>query len=120
MGRRPGSAEDVMSNPKDFGMPTFEEFAQNREKWLGRDDEILEGVAKGGDTTKGMYRRHQYEIEGYKCSSLDEVERVALSQGIALRDLDYRATLVDTGSGKNDVLIRFISKTERDKRASWR
>lgn len=119
MGRLPESIDDIYDNPHDFGAPTLEEFAKNREKWMGRDDDALISVTEGGQGIKKDYRRHQYEIEGYRCRTLEEVERIARSQGIPLRELDYRATLIDTGSGKNDVLVKFISKKERETRAKW-
>lgn len=112
MGRLPESIDDIYDNPHDFGAPTLEEFAKNREKWMGRDDDALISVTEGGQGIKKDYRRHQYEIEGYRCRTLEEVERIARSQGIAIRDLDYRAILIDQGCGKNDVLVKFMKKEE--------
>lgn len=119
MSKGADSIDEVYDDPHAFGMPTLQEFAKNRTKWVGRDDEILESASAGGEDIKKKYRRHIYEIEGFKCRTLEEVERVASSQGIPLRSLDYRAILVPTGAGKEDVLVRFVSKDERNRRGNW-
>lgn len=110
---------DIMTEVQKVGF-TFEEFVKNREKWVGRDDEILTSADKGGSETNKKTRRHIYEIEGYRCKSIEEVERIAKSQGVPLKSLDYQAILVPNGAGKQDVLVKFISRAEMEKRKAWR
>jgi hypothetical protein len=107
---------DVANDPHKFGAPTFEEFKRNREKYMGRDDDTLESAEKGSQTLKKYVKRYLYEIEGYRCRTLDEVDRVATSQGIPIKDLDYRPTVVPLGGGKFDILVKFISKSDRERR----
>lgn len=102
-----------------WGAPTFEEFCRNPEKWRGREDDSLASADVGSQTLKGMVKKHIYEIEGYRCKSLEEVERVARNQGIPIRELDYRPELIPIGAGKCDILVKFVSKQEREKRATW-
>lgn len=108
--------EEVLQSPNKFGMPTFEDFKLNHERYMGRDDDKLAFADKGSDILKRHVKKHIYELEGYRCESLEEVERVASSQGIPLRDLDYRPQLIPLGGGKCDILIKFVSKDERAKR----
>lgn len=110
------SIEDLYEDPGAFGMPTFDEFRKNREKWLGRDDDTLACVSKGGEAANKKHSKHTYEIEGYRCKTLEEVERVAREQGIALRSLDFRAIIVPQGAGRGELLIKFVSKDERSRR----
>lgn len=109
---------EIFDNPTDYGMPTFEEFAQNREKYMGNEDDRLREVDRGSQSMKNV-KRHIYEIEGYRCKSLEEVERIAASQGINLRELDYRPEVTQAGAGKFDVIVRFVSKSVRQKRNKW-
>jgi len=109
---------DLFENPHDFGMPTFEEFAANREKYMGRDDDRLTEVDRGSRSLQRV-KRHIYEIEGYRCKSIEEVERVALNMGIKLQELDYRPEVTQAGAGQFDVIVRFVSKSTRDKRNKW-
>jgi hypothetical protein len=90
---------DIYENPKSFGMPTFEEFKKNPERWTGRSDASLAEVSEGGLEVKSKYRKQTYEIEGYRCKTLEEVERIALSQGIKLKELDYRPQMIPQGGG---------------------
>ena len=111
--------EEFSTNPEKYGFPSLENWAKEREKYLGRDDDILASADKGSDLLKRTVHRHVYEIEGYRCKNLEEVERVAKEQGINLKGLDYRPQLVQAGAGKYDIIVRFVAKDEREKRKKW-
>lgn len=98
--------------------PTFEEFKRNRHKYLGRDDDNLASVDRGSLVLKQV-RKHIYEIEGYRCKSLEEVERVAASQGIPMRELDYRPCIIPQSGHRCDILVKFVPKHVREKRNAW-
>lgn len=100
-------------------IPSFEEFKQNRERFIGRDDESLSGIDRGSVALNKQTQKHIYEIEGYRCRTLEEVERVAACQGIPLRELDYRPCAIPTGAGKCDILVRFLPKQARARRDAW-
>lgn len=110
---------ELFDNPEAFGMPSFEQFAKNPEKYMGRDDDKLALADAGSRALERHVQKQIYEIEGYRCKSLEEVERIARSQGIPLRELDYRPQVVPTGAGKCDLLVKFISKADREKRKLW-
>ena len=111
--------DDVLENPNKFGAPTFEEFKRNREKYLGREDDKLAFADRGSTILRRDIKKHIYEIEGYRCKTLEEVERVASSQGIPLKQLDYKPELIQCGAGKYDVIVKFVPDKERSKRESW-
>jgi hypothetical protein len=102
-----------------WGAPSFEEFCRNRDQYLGTEDEDFAAVDAGSSTLKRQVKKHIYEIEGYRCKTLEEVERVARNQGIPIRDLDYRPELIPTGGGKCDIVVKFVPKHEREKRNAW-
>lgn len=110
---------DLAENPEKFGAPTFEQFKKNREKYLGKDDSTLAIVDKGSNNLSGILEKYVYEIEGFRCKNLEEVERIAGDYGINLRDLDYRPELIPQGGGKAKMLIKFVSKADREKRSLW-
>ena len=111
---------ELFDNPEDFGLPTIEEFAKNKEKYLGREDDRLIEVERGSQTMRKSVSRHIYEVEGYRCKTLEEVEKIAKEQGIPLRELDYRPQVIQAGAGKFDLIVRFVSKSQREKRNKWR
>lgn len=100
-------------------IPTFEEYKKNRSRFLGRDDETLIQADVGSTALAKQAVKYIYEIEGYRCRSLEEVERVAASQGIPMRDLDYRPVAIPTVAGKCEVLVRFLPKSVRERRDAW-
>jgi len=113
------SLEEVMDRPERYGLPTFDEYRKNEEKYIGRDDDSFREVDRGSDNLRRVVQRHIYEIEGYRCKTLEEVEKVALNQGIPLRELDYRPEMVQAGAGKYDIIVRFVSKNKRENRKLW-
>jgi hypothetical protein len=112
--------DDISGYLKKVGFPSFDEFCANAEKYMGRDDDRLAEVDRGHTgKVRQVVSRQTYEIEGYKCKTLEEVERIAKERGIPLRELDYRPQLIPMGAGKADVLVRFISKAKRETRGEW-
>lgn len=111
--------EDLEVEAVKMGAPTFEEFKRNREKYLGRPDDHFGYIDRGAKEIGKYVQRHIYEIEGYRCKSLEEVERIAASQGIPLQELDYRPEIIPQSGLKCDILVKFIPKWLRDKRAGW-
>lgn len=112
-------ADEIFEDPHKFGLPTFDEFARNRDKYLGREDDRFSEADAGSKALNKHVQRHVYEIEGYRCKTLEEVERVARNQGIPLKELDYQPQVVPTSAGKCDLLVRFVSKTKREARRDW-
>jgi hypothetical protein len=112
---------ELMRNPNKFGVPTFEEFCRNPEKFTGRWDQKFQEVDRGSQWLGKVATRHIYEVEGTRCRSLEEVERVAKEKGIDLqsREYDYRAVLIPQGGGTADILVKFMRKADFDSREEW-
>ena len=100
------------------GVPTFDEFCKNPDQWRTRDDAKLAEVDKGGKINR-VTQKHRYEIAGFKCKTLHEVERIASNQGIPMKELDYRPVCIPQTGHKCDMLIKFMPKWEREKRDAW-
>lgn len=105
------------TDPHSFGAPTFEEFKRNRAKYLGKRDDTLSSIDKGTQLLSQYVKRHQYEIAGYRCKTLEEVERIASDYNIPLRE--FTAECIPQGGGKCDFLVKFVSGDERKRRANW-
>jgi hypothetical protein len=104
------SMEDIIENPAKYGAPTFEQYCANREKYLGRKDEILGVVSAGSRVLGNVIMKQEYEISGYKCRTLEEVERVANSEGIPLNELTIEPDLQYEGGNKGRLIVRFVRK----------
>lgn len=110
---------EIVENPKAYGMPTFDEFVKNPDLLNGREDERLQEVERGSVNLNRVVKRYIYEIEGYRCRSLEEVERIARSMGLNLREMDYQPQMETNTGGKFDIKVKFVSKSERKKRENW-
>jgi len=111
--------DDIFTNPQKYNMPTFEEFKKNYEFWTGRADEKFAQVDKGSQNLAKYVKKHVFEIEGRRCKTLEEVERIANDFGIPIKELDYTAEIMPLGGGKCDILVKFMSKAERERRDKW-
>lgn len=111
--------QEVMEDPKKFGLPSFDEFVKNPDTLFGREDERLQEVDRGSTNLNRVVKRYIYEIEGYRCKSLEEVERVARSMGLDLREMDYQPQMETNTGGKFDIKVKFVSRSERLKRQNW-
>lgn len=108
---------DIIVNNSKYGFMSFEEFKRNYNRLKdNKVNEMFGWIDKGGEIIRPYLRKILYEIEGYRCKTLEEVERVAKSQGIDLTSLDYQAVAIPQSSYKCDVLIRFLPKKEILKR----
>jgi len=113
------TVDDIAADPHAFGAPTFEEFKKNHGKYSASNDATLAIVDKGSNNLNRVVDKYIYEIEGFRCKNLEEVERIAGDYGIPIRDLDYRPELIPQGGGKAKMLIKFVSKHDRERRQQW-
>lgn len=105
---------DVMDNPKKFGLPTLEEYSKNPEYWrrklFGGRDHLFDAIDKGSKHLSGYVISHIYELDGYRCKGLEEVESVARSQGLDPWSMRFTVEVLDRGGKKCDLLVQFTSK----------
>lgn len=111
--------DDLVQDPKKYGAPTFKEFCENYDKITKRDSFGV--IDKGSDLFKksNIVKRHVFEIEGHRCKTLEQVERIAKEYGWDLHQLDYRPEVIPLGGGKADILVKFVSKADRERRHNW-
>jgi hypothetical protein len=112
-----GDSEEFVKH----GLPTFAEFSKNPKKYLGHSEELFESADAGSHILRksNVVKRHRYEILGYRVNTLEEVQKIVLENGIDPQALDMRPQLEPLGGGQCDILVRFTTKEQRDKRAGW-
>lgn len=109
----PQTLEEIIENPHRYGLPTLEEFCKNPTLWMGHDEDLLAQADVGSKLINGMVTKHLYEIDGYRCDTLEEVEKVAKSQGYQLKELDFAPVLIPQAGLKTEVLVRFTTKGKK-------
>lgn len=108
--------EDLFNEPDKYGAPSFQHFAKNKEKYFGTETESFAEVDKGSLIFKKGLRKFRFEILGYRCKTLEEVERICREQGINIRALEYQPEFIPLGGGEAEMLVKFVSKDERERR----
>ena len=104
------SSDDLLRDPRSFGMPTLQEFMASPDKYRKSADQLLRAADQGSKTLKDL-KEHRYYFEGIACgSSLEEVERVARNEGVAIDTLEMRTGLEKIGAGKFRAHVFFHRK----------
>lgn len=99
--------------------PTFDEFKKNPHKWRRAKEEIFEGIDRGSLTTND--KKHiYYWRDQYRCSSLEQAQRIAQEEGYAGSELQEEAIRRprqgSTSSQDTEVVIRLWPKEEFKRR----
>lgn len=102
--------DDLLDAPHKYGLPTFEEFAKNPEKYKGGVEQLFEVVDKGSNQLNRLIRKHEYRILGYKCKTLEEVQKIMNAEGIKLDEVTLVPELVRESAGKLTVIVEFKLK----------
>lgn len=103
------SIEELLENPTAYGMPTFEEFRKNKQKYLGRKDDEVASIDRGDTNLKC---RQVYYVMGYKISSLEQGERIAKDMGYDFYT-DFKAkpqVMPDSSVRGYYIRVNFIPK----------
>lgn len=99
--------DNIFSDPHKFGLPTLEEFQKNPDLWRVREDDKLIWADKGSSILNKYVSTQEYEFSGYRCKSLEELERVVLSEGYKLSDLEFQPHIIPDVGRKCKILVRF-------------
>lgn len=95
------------------GMPSFQEFAANPDRWRGRTDEIFESAQNGSVLLKHMIEKHIYYFEHFRVEKLEHVERIISDEGLDPRtDVDMKIELRE-GSMRDKYVchVRYTRKS---------
>ena len=95
---------------KAAGFPTFEEFCANPNKYRRNKEETFAAVDNGSKLIRHLITSTTYEIMGYKCATLEEVERTAQSLGFPIDHLDAKPQAIPELGGKCRMHIVFEPK----------
>ena len=106
--------EEVMADPKKFGLPTFEEWKKNPDL-LKNQLSVFDSVDNGPQKLlKTQLRRIRYQWRGYYFDKIEHVERAIHSDGVDVNELDYQPEVIPQGGGKLDLLVRIVKKGRKD------
>lgn len=103
--------EDVVQNPHHYGMPTFEEYVKNRDKYLGRKDDWFSAVDKGSSILSRRVKKHIYKVHGVTCESLEQAERIAGEMGLDAWKLVPKPQVIDVGGGWCNLEVNLVDPT---------
>jgi len=87
---RDTSFDDILEDPRAYGIPTFEEFRKNKSKYMRRSEEEVEAIDRG-DPMLGCFQRYYIEDNRgrrYGPYSLELIQAVAIDEGLNLEH-DY-------------------------------
>lgn len=105
------SIEEVLDNPKLYGLPNFEEFVANKSKWMGSQEDGIANIDAGD---RNLQCKQEYYIEKYKIESLEKCERIAKEMGYSLfTDFEWNPQVCPTQDWKPVLKVQFKIKREK-------
>lgn len=110
------SIADLIKNPEKYGFCSFAEFRKNKEKWKFSAERIFEAVQAAGVAHKKRLKKLRYEVNGHRAETLEQVQRIAREEGMDMNTLDIWPEIIDLGGQWCDILVKFMSRTEIQKR----
>lgn len=105
---------DIIRDPKYFGMPTFDEFAANPDKYRKRSDEMLTAMDNSSQTElRQQLKSDKYEFEGYTVDSIEKLERILNDEGLTDDTVNWSPQVhwLADGSGKCEIVHRITRKS---------
>lgn len=109
--------DEVIADPKKFGLPTFEEFKKNPKLLKIRTD-LFDSIDNGPQRLlKNHIQKIRYQWKGYYFDKLEQVATAIENDGYDPKDLDYQPELIPQGGGKCNVVVRIVRKDAGSKDA---
>ena len=112
---RNATVDDIINDPHAYGFYSFQEFARNPEKYIGKTDELFGRIDQSGETIKSYIRKHIYKFKKWKTKSLEELETIIKDHGFEIWDMDFKGDLINHHGGKCDCVIELFPKGEGKK-----
>lgn len=108
----PNTVEDVLANPKQYGLRPLHEYMAGKGSLsakLSTEESKLARIDKSSQVFRNGIKRHIYYFEKYKCRSLEEVQAICKHEGIDFLKLEMKPQVLPDRNDpdKCDLLIRF-------------
>lgn len=107
----PATVEDLLSNPRRFGFPTFAEFSQNPDKYRYTLSERLGQIDQSTKVFKNLVQKQRYRLGRHVVKTLEEIERIAKEEGIDLMRCKLAPVVERHAGGKVDIEVEFVPDT---------
>lgn len=112
------TVEDLMRDPNAYGIPTFEQYQRNRDKWNPgtHAEAAMESITAGPQKFRKDLNKIKLQVNGKEMVE-EQVERALSDFGYTLADIDLsnRASklrkdiqMVPQGGGKYDLVVNFL------------
>jgi len=98
-------------NPERFGIPAFDEFKKDPDKYRKRPDDLFASADASTQTFREVLRKQRYFWKNeYEANSLEEIERICREEGISYDSLNMCPAVVPVEAGKFDIFVSFWPK----------
>lgn len=109
----------LQQNPGSMGFCTFEEFRKNPAKWRPDPEQLFASVERAASIVNKDMKWIRYEIDFYKCDTLEKVQDVCRQIGYREGDLTAKILIDQLGGGKCGLTVKFFHKDRIKEREYW-
>ena len=99
--------EDLINDPKKYGVPSFMEFCQNPQK-LNIDNLAI--VDQSSSQLRRIMKGQTYKVLGIECKTLEKAEELAKDLGHDIRTMDFKPEIENLGGQWCNIIVNFVPK----------
>lgn len=101
------SLSDIQKDPEKYGVPTFEQFRKNPDKYRAvlSEQEQLGIIDNGGQNLKRYTKERVFKVLGQEFKSLERAESFCKNHGIPIKDWKVVTNNMGGQFGKETVII---------------
>jgi hypothetical protein len=104
--------QDLMDNPKAYGLPTFDEYCKDPDTYRVGFKRLMTELELGPQSYRGQTREIHYWVGINRCKTPERAMDIMLDMGWDPRRIDPKIDTTTTTAGKLVFNVRFYQKPE--------
>lgn len=104
--------DEVLDNPKKYGIPTFEEHCKNPEKLLGAKDRIFSIVDAGSNFLSKYKVEVVFKYKQWEEKKLEKLQSILLNEGVPFNELHIVPRTMDQIANTIKQVVEFMNDAD--------
>lgn len=109
--------DDIMENPTKYGLPTFEDYCKDRERYLGYSDQLFRTIDAGpqnAERLRKLMHKMRFRVAGHYVKTVEKLQSVAREEWGDDVKLEMYPQMLPIGGGKWECVVEVMPKSQGD------
>lgn len=99
--------QDLIENPRRYGLPTYAEYSFNPDKWK---IDIMAIIDSSSKQLRKIMKKQKYKVCGVPCKTLEQAETLAIEMGHDIRLMNFKPEVQNIGGQWCEIEVSFEPK----------